>query len=102
MEYLFTYGTLQDTQVQEYIFGRILEGHPDCVLGFRVLENAVYGKYALAQQTQNLEDEVPGIVYEVTLPELKKADVYETSAYRREKFPLKSGKQGWIYVENSK
>jgi len=101
MEYLFTYGTLQDTQVQEYIFGRILEGQSDSVLGFKVLENAVYGKYALAQQTSNLEDETPGVVYEVTLSELKKADVYETSAYRREKFPLKSGKQAWIYVENS-
>lgn len=102
LEYLFTYGTLQDIQVQEYIFGRTLNGVTDIVLGFRKMENAVYGRYPLVLQTEKLEDEVEGKVYEVTEIELKKADIYETSAYKRKKFQLKSGNVAWIYVENSK
>lgn len=101
MEYLFTYGTLQDQQVQEYIFGRVLVGKPDFLLGFKRFENAVYGRYPLVLQTQNLEDKVHGKVYELTILELKKADIYETSAYKREKFALESGGEAWVYVENS-
>ena len=101
MEYLFTYGTLQDSQVQEYIFGRILNGNPDALLGFKKMENAVYGRYPLVLQTKKLEDKVSGTVYEVSEIDLKKADIYETSAYKREKFPLESGSSAWVYIENS-
>ncbi|MCB0373410.1 MAG: gamma-glutamylcyclotransferase [Muricauda sp.] len=102
MEYLFTYGTLQDLQVQEYIFGRILKGVPDAIHGFKKMENAVYGRYPLVLRTNNLQDKVEGQVYEVTETDLKKADIYETSAYKREQFPLESGGTAWVYVENSK
>lgn len=102
MEYLFTYGTLQDPQVQEYIFGRFLKGMPDALLGFKKMENAVYGRYPLVLQTNNYQDKVNGQVYEVTEDDLKKADIYETSAYKRKKFPLESGGTAWVYVENSK
>lgn len=101
MEYLFTYGTLQDPQVQEYIFGYILAGRPDFLFGFKRFENAVYGQYPLVLQTQNGEDKVEGMVYEVSITDLKKADIYETSAYKREKFRLESGTVAWVYIENS-
>lgn len=102
MEYLFTYGTLQDLQVQEYIFGRTLTGVPGALLGFKKMENAVYGRYPLVLQTKNLEDKVGGTMYEVSEADLKKADIYETSAYKREKFLLESGTMAWVYIENSK
>ncbi|WP_036381920.1 gamma-glutamylcyclotransferase family protein [Muricauda sp. MAR_2010_75] len=101
MEYLFTYGTLQDLQVQEYIFGRILDGKSDFLFGFKRFENAVYGRYPLVLHTQNGEDKVEGMVYEVSMADLKKADIYETSAYKREKFHLESGVVAWVYIENS-
>ena len=101
MEYLFTYGTLQDLQVQEYIFGRTLEGKSDFLLGFKRFENAVYDRYPLVIQTQNVEDKVEGMVYEVSVDDLKKADIYETSAYKRERFQLESGTVAWLYIENS-
>lgn len=101
MEYLFTYGTLQDVQVQQYIFQRILKGQPDSLPGFKRFENAVYGRYALVAQTNNPEDEVEGMAYEVSFEELGKADVYETSAYQRIKMTLISGISAWVYVENS-
>lgn len=102
MTYLFTYGTLQDLQVQEYVFGRTIDGLPDHLLGFKKLENAVYERYPLVVQTQNPQDKVEGKVYEVSEIDLKKADIYETHAYKRQKFPLESGKKAWVYVENSK
>lgn len=101
MDYLFSYGTLQDHQVQQYIFGRLLKGKTDSVLGFKKLENAVYGRYPLVTNTNNPEDKVAGVAYEVSETDLKKADIYETSAYKRQKFPLESGDKAWIYIENS-
>lgn len=101
MEYLFSYGTLQDPQVQEYIFGRILDGGPDTAPGFKKMENAVYGRYPLVIRTDNPEDKVEGMAYEVNDADLKKADIYETRAYKREKFRLESGEEAWIYIENS-
>lgn len=102
MDYLFTYGTLQDLQVQEYLFGRILDGKPDALFGFKRFENAVYGRYPLVLHTKNEEDKVEGMVYKVSTADLKKADIYETSAYKREKFLLESGTMAWVYIENSK
>lgn len=101
MDYLFTYGTLQDLQVQHYIFGRILKGKTDFLSGFMRLENAVYERYSLVVQTKDLENKVEGKVYEVTALELKKADIYETSAYKRKKVKLESGIEAWLYIENS-
>ena len=65
MEYLFSYGTLQDLQVQQYIFGRLLKGKADAALGFKKMENAVYGRYPLVVSTKNLGDKVAGMAYEV-------------------------------------
>ncbi|NVN16734.1 gamma-glutamylcyclotransferase [Muricauda sp. HICW] len=101
MDYLFSYGTLQDHQVQQYIFGRLLHGKADVALGFKKLENAVYGRYPLVINTNNPEDKVVGVAYEVNEVDLKKADIYETNAYKRQKFPLESGDEAWIYIENS-
>nr|WP_297786789.1 gamma-glutamylcyclotransferase family protein [uncultured Allomuricauda sp.] len=102
MEYLFSYGTLQDLQVQQYIFGRLLKGKTDIVSGFKKLDNIVYGRYPLVVNTNNPKDKVMGMAYEVTEVDLKKADIYETSAYKRELFHLESGGKAWIYIENSK
>lgn len=102
MAYLFTYGTLQDVQVQQYIFGRTLEGSKDFLLGFNRIENAVYDRYPLVVETGDPEHKVQGMVYEVSEQELHKADIYETSAYTREKVQLESGIRAWLYVKNSK
>ncbi|MEO9510883.1 MAG: gamma-glutamylcyclotransferase family protein [Flavobacteriaceae bacterium] len=102
MEYLFTYGTLQDLQLQQAIFGHLLlRGKTDFLAGFQRLENAVYGRYPLVMQTNNAKHKVKGKVYEVSLLDLQKADAYETSAYQRKKMKLESGLEAWLYVENS-
>jgi gamma-glutamylcyclotransferase (GGCT)/AIG2-like uncharacterized protein YtfP len=101
LEYLFTYGTLQEKQVQQDVFGHLVEGHPDALLGFKKMENAVYGQYPLVMRTADAKDKVKGTVYKVTITDLEKADVYESNAYKREKFPLESGLEAWVYIENS-
>nr|WP_299342484.1 gamma-glutamylcyclotransferase family protein [Allomuricauda sp.] len=101
MDLLFTYGTLQDLQVQTYIFGRVLKGHKDIIIGFKKEEGAIYERYPLVKKTDQREHEVEGIAYEVTETDLEKADIYETNAYKRMKVQLKSGKKAWVYVENS-
>lgn len=101
MQFLFTYGTLQDKQVQHYVFGRVLKGTQDTLTHFRWFENAVYGRYPLVRFSGNKDDEVVGVVYEVNQDDLQVCDVYETSAYQRELFELKSGVNAWVYVEKS-
>lgn len=101
MAYLFTYGTLQDVQVQHYIFGRELEGKPDVLPGFQKQENAVYGRYPLVVETNDAKDGVAGVAYLVTDEDLSKADIYETSAYQRKLHTLVSGLEAWLYVKNS-
>lgn len=58
--------------MQEHIFGRLLTGKPDAALGFKKLENAVYGRYPMVVHTNNLEDKVAGMAYEVNDSDLKK------------------------------
>ncbi len=101
MEHLFTYGTLKDEQVQQYIFGRILIGKSDFLKGFQWHKNAVYGRYPLVVQTNDPQHKVAGMVYEVSNSDLALADVYETSAYQRQMVTLESGLEAWLYVKNS-
>ena len=101
MPFLFTYGTLQDTQVQKYVFGRTLVGNLDELPEYKWIKKAVYDRYPLVKPTGNKNDSVKGWVYEISNTELQTCDVYETSAYRRQLLTLTSGKKAWVYVENS-
>lgn len=101
MALLFTYGTLQDPQVQKYVFGRVLVGQSDELPKFKRIKNAVYERYPLVKPSENKDDVVEGWVYEISDTELLTCDSYETSAYRRQLLTLTSGKKAWVYVENS-
>ena len=105
---LFSYGTLQDKNVQVAHFGRELRGHRDSVPGYRqaMLEItdpdviAASGKthHPIVEPSPNAADEVPGTVFEITAQELAAADKYEVSDYKRVSVNLKSGLQAWVYV----
>jgi hypothetical protein len=105
---LFSYGTLQDRHVQMANFGRELEGHPDAMCGYAQtlvavadpLVVATSGKthHPIVQPSLNPEDEVCGVVFEITAQELALADTYEVSDYKRISVTLKSGVQAWVYV----
>lgn len=98
---LFSYGTLQDEAVQEYVFRRSLKGQADTLPGYVISEKKMYGRYLVLHPGGNPEDEVQGMVYELADGELLKADVYEGPAYTRVPVSLKSGRQAWVYVEKT-
>ncbi|MCC6802917.1 MAG: gamma-glutamylcyclotransferase [Anaerolineae bacterium] len=98
MESLFVYGTLQDPQVQSTVFGRVVEGSQDSLVGYRKseisIDNIVY-PIAVADIAHTL----PGKVIEVTPKELVEIDRYEGEDYRRIQVRLRSGRTAWVYCE---
>jgi hypothetical protein len=111
-EELFTYGTLQLEEVQLATFGRLLEGRPDALLGYRLVpitiqDEAFVVKSGTAQHrnlqfTGNSSDLVEGKVFVVTMDELKQSDAYEPEGYGRVKVRLRSGTNAWVYLATDK
>ncbi len=52
----------------------------------------------MARPSGNPADEVPGVVFRITLAELAAADTYEVSDYKRIAIRLKSGLEAVVYV----
>ena len=106
--WLFSYGTLQQEDVQLATFGRRLEGRADVLPGyaaslFEIKDAAVVktsGKthHFMARPTGNPGDEVPGVVLKITAAELAAADGYEVSDYRRIAVRLRFGLEAFVYV----
>jgi gamma-glutamylcyclotransferase (GGCT)/AIG2-like uncharacterized protein YtfP len=110
MPLLFSYGTLQQANVQMSAFGRLLQGQRDELLGFEQslvrIEDpqvvATTGKthHANVMFNGRNDSRVSGTVFEITDAELAAADQYEQlAAYRRVAAMLASGKQAWVYVD---
>jgi gamma-glutamylcyclotransferase (GGCT)/AIG2-like uncharacterized protein YtfP len=111
MPLLFSYGTLQKEEVQLSTFGRLLNGHPDELVGYEPalvkIEDsevvAILGMthHANAKFNGNEDSRVPGMVFDVTEAELAGVDRYEAAFfYRRVVAKLASGKQAWVYVHD--
>jgi len=110
MPLLFSYGTLQQADVQLATFGKLLQGRSDELPGFEPslvrIEDpqvvAASGKTHHANVTYNGRNDsrVNGTVFEITDAELAAADQYEQlAAYTRVGVMLASGKQAWVYVD---
>lgn len=109
MPFLFSYGTLQQEQVQRSTFGRRLEGWRDELPGFErssvKIENrrvvAALGMTHHANVTSGGGEgsRVSGTVFEITDVELARVDEYEAGfSYRRIDATLASGRHAWVYV----
>ena len=109
MPLLFSYGTLQQEDVQRATFGRLLAGSSDALVGYAQsmmkIEDpgvvATSGKthHPIVAFTGKSEDRVPGALFEISDAELAQADAYEVAAYVRIKAPLASGLEAWVYVD---
>ena len=110
MPLLFSYGTLQQEDVQLSTFGRLLQGQRDELLGFeqssvrieepQVVATSGMTHYANVTFNGRNDSRVSGTVFEITDAELAAADRYEQlAAYTRIAARLASGKQAWVYVE---
>lgn len=106
---LFSYGTLQQENVQLASFGRLLAGRADAMPGYRcdMLEIAdpevirTSGKrfHPVVSESGDPADEVAGTLFDITAAELAAADSYEVADYRRVMVRLKSGADAWVYVK---
>lgn len=108
MERLFSYGTLQQENVQLATFGRLLQGTPDTLVGFAVRQVEIKDPQVIAAsgkthhpgltRSGNRADRVPGTLFEITSTELASADAYEVYEYERVEAELASGRRAWVYV----
>ena len=109
MPLLFSYGTLQQEEVQLSTFGRTLEGEKDLLLGYepslvKIADPAIAARLGRTHHdnvTATGDDwsSVQGTVFDVTDEELAKADRFESEfAYKRVSAALASGKQAWVYI----
>lgn len=109
MQKLFSYGTLQQKNVQQQTFGRLLTGTPDVLIGYVLGEVRISDPEVLAKSgkeyhpilvpTGNMNDEVAGTIFEVTDEELAQADEYEVDDYARVSAKFKSGVTAWVYAD---
>jgi gamma-glutamylcyclotransferase (GGCT)/AIG2-like uncharacterized protein YtfP len=110
MPLLFSYGTLQQENVQLSTFGRLLQGQSDELPGFeqslvriedpQVVATSGNTHYANVTFSGRSNTRVSGTVFDITDAELATADQYERiAAYKRVAATLASGKQAWVYVD---
>jgi|SRR5712671_2412681 len=112
MPWIFSYGTLQQENVQVSTFGRLLRGHEDQLPGYELslvkIEDPNIAAAAGRTHHDNVtvngrpESRVAGTLFEITEAELAAADKYEhAAAYKRIVVTLASGKLAWVYVAAS-
>jgi len=106
---IFSYGSLREETVQLSVYGRVLRGEPDSLVGWvRTLiavskshKAASLGTthYANVQRSPQSSASVAGTVLELTEDELTASDGYERDAeYVRVMATLASGRRVWVYV----
>jgi gamma-glutamylcyclotransferase (GGCT)/AIG2-like uncharacterized protein YtfP len=107
-QYLFSYGTLQDTAVQQNLFNRVLKGRADAIEGYKLSSVVIRDDEVvlISGLTHHLilvpgsaSDTVTGMVFELTDDELLAADHYEAEDYRRVQVSTTSGGRAWVYVQ---
>jgi gamma-glutamylcyclotransferase (GGCT)/AIG2-like uncharacterized protein YtfP len=96
--YLFTYGTLQEREVQLGVFSRPLTGFEDELPLYILSDKKVADLYPTLHLTGKKEDRIKGQVFTLSHQELQKADIYEGEAYDRIQIQLVSGKNAWAYI----
>ncbi len=105
---LFSYGTLREAQVQLATFGRLLDGEPNAVLGYRletltITDPAVIATsgsdcHPILRASDDPAAAVEGTVLLISEQELLAADAYEVDGYTRTSVALRHGPQAWAYV----
>jgi gamma-glutamylcyclotransferase (GGCT)/AIG2-like uncharacterized protein YtfP len=102
MEKLFAYGSLQNEDIQTDLFGRILEGTPEKLIGYIVKNIQIEEEFGLVYypiitETHKPEDTINGMVYAITTKELHQSDLYEGLHYKRVEVQLQSEQKAWAY-----
>ena len=109
MPLIFSYGTLQQEDVQLATYGRTLKGGLDELPGYEssrvpIGDPELAGRlgrthHANATRTGDPRNHVSGMVFEITEDELARTDAYESPFfYFRVKAALASGREAWVYL----
>ena len=104
--WLFSYGTLQQADVQRGTFGRLLDGQRDALPGWAaamveirdpdVVARSRKTHHPIVRPSDNPQDVVEGHVFRITAAELAAADAYEVDDYKRVAVRLKSGLEAFV------
>lgn len=97
VEYLFSYGTLRDPDIQLAVIGRVIPGEPALLPDYRKAVLRV-GDRDYPAVVPAPGDSVAGVVLGVSPEELARMDAYETDAYTRVRVRLEKGREAWVYV----
>jgi Gamma-glutamyl cyclotransferase, AIG2-like len=107
--YLFSYGTLQQDEVQLSSFGQLLEGADDCLPGHKqsmleitdleVIRKSGKRFHPIVAASADAGDAVAGKVFQITPAERAAADAYEVADYKRILVRLGSGIEAWVYIQ---
>jgi|SRR5690242_16850123 hypothetical protein len=101
MPLLFSYGSLQRTQVQLSTFGRPLAGTRDELEGFRLVPATPDGSPHANVVPADAASRVSGMAFDVSDAELAAADEYERrDGYVRVTARLSSGRITWVYIDS--
>jgi len=105
---LFSYGTLQQREVQLATYGRELDGSPDTLVGYRlasliisdprVVELSGKPVHTIARETGANTDRIAGFVFDISEAELAATDRYEVDVYSRTEVTLESGRVAFVFV----
>ena len=108
MAALFSYGTLQQREVQLANYSRELQGTPDVLTGYclqplaisdpKVIEVSGKAVHSIACETGQHEDRIAGLLFELSADELAATDAYEVDVYARVEVELELGRMAWAYV----
>ncbi|MDP3719219.1 MAG: gamma-glutamylcyclotransferase family protein [Acidobacteriota bacterium] len=109
MPLLFSYGTLQQDDIQLATYGRRLDGHRDALVGFlpavvKIEDSDLVARLGKTHHHNVTPSEDPasrvfGMVFEISDAELANTDEYEAEfRYERVTASLASGRQAWVYV----
>ena len=109
MPRLFSYGSLQQEEVQLATFGRKLAGEKDLITGYepslvKIADPDLATKLGKSHHdniaaTGDDWSNVQGTVFEVTEAELAMADTFEAQFdYRRVNVTLASGNDAWVFL----
>jgi len=95
---LFVYGTLQESEVQIKVIGRIVDSFKDTLLGFKMSTIIINNNtYPIIIKEPKSDEKINGLVLEINTKDLIKLDEYETNAYQRKRVNLQSGVTAWVY-----
>lgn len=94
---LFCYGTLNVHEIQRSLWGERMSGKPFVLQSF---ELKMWPESTIFYIERKPGEQVVGKIYNLTEEQLKRTDVYESAAYRRETIYPTKGKPFDVYIIN--